>query len=58
VKPAPFTYAKAKTVEHAIELLARPDGEARLSLLKNVIGLEIGSRAPNGALVSWYVLGT
>jgi len=30
VKPAPFAYAKAKSVEHAIELLARPDGEARL----------------------------
>jgi aerobic carbon-monoxide dehydrogenase medium subunit len=30
VKPAPFAYAKARSVEHAIELLARPDGEARL----------------------------
>jgi carbon-monoxide dehydrogenase medium subunit len=30
VKPAPFAYAKAKSVGHAIELLARPDGEARL----------------------------
>jgi carbon-monoxide dehydrogenase medium subunit len=30
VKPAPFAYARAKSVEHAIELLARPDGEARL----------------------------
>jgi len=30
VKPAPFAYAKAKSVEHAIELLTRPDGEARL----------------------------
>jgi aerobic carbon-monoxide dehydrogenase medium subunit len=30
VKPAPFAYAKAKSIEHAIELLARPDGEARL----------------------------
>jgi carbon-monoxide dehydrogenase medium subunit len=30
VKPAPFAYAKAKSVEHAIELLGRPDGEARL----------------------------
>jgi carbon-monoxide dehydrogenase medium subunit len=30
VKPAPFAYAKATSVEHAIELLARPDGEARL----------------------------
>jgi carbon-monoxide dehydrogenase medium subunit len=30
VKPAPFAYAKAKSVEHAIELLSRPDGEARL----------------------------
>jgi carbon-monoxide dehydrogenase medium subunit len=30
VKPAPFAYAKAKSVEHAIELLARPDGDARL----------------------------
>lgn len=30
MKPAPFTYAKAKSLDHAIELLARPDGEARL----------------------------
>jgi carbon-monoxide dehydrogenase medium subunit len=30
VKPSPFAYAKAKSVDHAIELLARPDGEARL----------------------------
>ena len=30
MKPAPFAYAKAKSVEHAVELLARPDGEARL----------------------------
>jgi carbon-monoxide dehydrogenase medium subunit len=30
VKPAPFAYARAKSVEHAIELLVRPDGEARL----------------------------
>jgi carbon-monoxide dehydrogenase medium subunit len=30
VKPAPFAYVKAKSVEHAIELLGRPDGEARL----------------------------
>jgi aerobic carbon-monoxide dehydrogenase medium subunit len=30
LKPAPFAYAKAKSLEHAIELLARPDGEARL----------------------------
>ena len=30
MKPAPFAYVKAKSVEHAIELLARPDGEARL----------------------------
>jgi carbon-monoxide dehydrogenase medium subunit len=30
VKPAPFAYVKAKSVEHAIELLARPDDEARL----------------------------
>ena len=30
MKPAPFAYAKAKSLEHAIELLARPDGEARL----------------------------
>ena len=30
MKPAPFAYARARSVEHAIELLARPDGEARL----------------------------
>ncbi len=30
MKPAPFAYAKAKSLEHAIELLSRPDGEARL----------------------------
>ncbi|MEA3028200.1 MAG: aerobic carbon-monoxide dehydrogenase medium subunit [Alphaproteobacteria bacterium] len=30
VKPAPFAYAKAKSLDHAIALLARPDGEARL----------------------------
>jgi carbon-monoxide dehydrogenase medium subunit len=30
VKPAPFAYAKAKSLDHAIELLAHPDGEARL----------------------------
>ena len=30
MKPAPFAYARAKSVEHAIELLARSDGEARL----------------------------
>jgi len=30
VKPAPFAYTKAKSLDHAIELLARPDGEARL----------------------------
>jgi len=30
VKPAPFAYAKAKSLDHAIELLARSDGEARL----------------------------
>ena len=30
MKPAPFAYARAKSVEHAIELLAHPDGEARL----------------------------
>jgi carbon-monoxide dehydrogenase medium subunit len=30
VKPARFAYAKAKSLDHAIELLARPDGEARL----------------------------
>lgn len=30
MKPAPFAYARAKSLDHAIELLARPDGEARL----------------------------
>ena len=30
MKPAPFAYAKARSLDHAIELLARPDGEARL----------------------------
>ena len=30
MKPAPFAYAKAKSVEHAIELLGRRDDEARL----------------------------
>ena len=30
MKPAPFAYAKAKSLDHAIELLARSDGEARL----------------------------
>jgi hypothetical protein len=25
VKPAPFAYAKAKSLDHAIELLARPE---------------------------------
>jgi carbon-monoxide dehydrogenase medium subunit len=30
LKPAPFAYAKAKSLDHAIELLARPDGDARL----------------------------
>jgi carbon-monoxide dehydrogenase medium subunit len=30
VKPAPLAYAKAKSLDHAIELLARPDGDARL----------------------------
>jgi carbon-monoxide dehydrogenase medium subunit len=30
VKPAPFAYARAKSLEDAIELLGRPDGEARL----------------------------
>jgi carbon-monoxide dehydrogenase medium subunit len=30
VKPAPFAYARAKSLEHAIELLGRPGAEARL----------------------------
>jgi carbon-monoxide dehydrogenase medium subunit len=30
VKPAPFAYARARSVDHAIELLSRPDVEARL----------------------------
>jgi carbon-monoxide dehydrogenase medium subunit len=30
VKPAPFAYARANSIEHAIELLGRSDGEARL----------------------------
>lgn len=30
MKPAPFAYAGAKSVDHAIELLTRADGEARL----------------------------
>jgi carbon-monoxide dehydrogenase medium subunit len=30
VKPAPFAYAKARSVEHAVELLACADGEVRL----------------------------
>ena len=30
MKPAPFAYARAKSLDHAIELLARPGGEARL----------------------------
>ena len=30
MKPAPFAYAKARSLDHAIELLGRPDGEARL----------------------------
>jgi carbon-monoxide dehydrogenase medium subunit len=30
VKPAAFAYAKAKSLDHAIELLGRPDGDARL----------------------------
>ena len=30
MKPAPFAYVKAKSLDHAIELLAHPDGEARL----------------------------
>jgi carbon-monoxide dehydrogenase medium subunit len=30
LKPAPFAYARARSVDHAIEMLSRPDGEARL----------------------------
>jgi carbon-monoxide dehydrogenase medium subunit len=30
VKPAPFAYARAKSLDHAIELLSNSDGEARL----------------------------
>jgi carbon-monoxide dehydrogenase medium subunit len=30
VKPAPFAYAKARSLDHAIELLAHASGEARL----------------------------
>ena len=30
MKPPPFAYAKAKSLDHAIDLLARADGEARL----------------------------
>ena len=30
MKPAPFAYAKAKSLDHAIELLGGPEGEARL----------------------------
>ena len=30
MKPAPFAYAKAKSVDHAIELLGSPNSEARL----------------------------
>lgn len=30
MKPAAFAYAKAKSLDHAIELLGRPDGDARL----------------------------
>ena len=30
MKPAPFAYAKARSLDHAMELLGRPDGEARL----------------------------
>jgi aerobic carbon-monoxide dehydrogenase medium subunit len=30
VKPAPFGYAKARSIEHALELLAQPDRDARL----------------------------
>ena len=44
VKPAPFAYAKAKSLDHAIELLARPDGEARLHTLREALGREHGYR--------------
>ena len=30
MKPAPFAYARAKSVDHAIEMLGHPSGEARL----------------------------
>jgi carbon-monoxide dehydrogenase medium subunit len=30
LKPAPFAYAKAKSLDHALELLGRADGEVRL----------------------------
>jgi carbon-monoxide dehydrogenase medium subunit len=30
VKPAPFAYARAQSLDHAIELLGHPNGEARL----------------------------
>ena len=30
MKPAPFAYAKARSLDHAIELLGRPDGDARV----------------------------
>jgi aerobic carbon-monoxide dehydrogenase medium subunit len=30
VKPAPFAYARARSLDHAIELLAHPNGDARL----------------------------
>ena len=30
MKPAPFAYAKAKSVDHAIELLMHSGGDARL----------------------------
>ena len=30
MKPAAFAYAKAKSLDHAIDLLGRPDGDARL----------------------------
>ena len=30
MKPAPFAYVKAKSLDHAIELLGRPGGECRL----------------------------